>query len=81
MGIGDILACQNAFSLVDLRSGCDDLDTATTASGDWLEDPEGTWVSFSFILEQVVVLCNQVAHRRYDEVLRMLDSQTIHIPP
>ena len=59
----------------------DDLDPTTTARGDRLEDPECARVAGTLLLEEIIVLRQQVAHRGKEVVPRKLGSQPIDVAP
>jgi len=53
--IGNVLARQHSFSLVDLGVRLDNLDSSSATSCDRLENPEGGRVALSLALEKLVV--------------------------
>lgn len=81
MWVGDVFTGQYALSLVNLGVVLDNLYASATARRDGFEDPENAGVPFTLSLEKLIIFGEQVAHGRYQEVLRVLDPESVHVTP
>ncbi len=81
MWVGNILASQDAFSFVYFGVVLDDFNSSSTASSYRLQNPKCGRVALSLALKLLIVIREKVTHWCDNEILWMLNSESVHVPP